>query len=510
MKKQWAISSVVCGIFLLAQTASAASLMQVYQQAVKSDPTFKAAYATEMSVAEAVPSSLASLLPQIGFGSSVAWTKGTTDSNNYALSAAHTNAPFHTTLRQRITDVNLNVTQKIFDFNNWLQLSSASASVKASKATYNAAAQDLMQRTAQAYFDVLQARDMLRFTIAEKRALYQEYSQAKEQLSVGVATITDVDNAKAAYDSAVADYITAKNDLANVHENLRSITGVLYSNLSPLKKTIPLIVPAPVNINKWVSVGVQQNWNFVSSKYNTLAAKRDIWAARGGHLPTVSAKAAYDNQLTRTYDGKGRTRLKGPSAEIDLSMPIFSGGSVSSAARKAIADYEFASSEEEVAYRQVINATRKAYLGVMSGISSVRAQQQVVVSTQSALNGNKEGYKVGTSTMVDVLLAQKALYKSQRDYAQARYDYVMSIIALKQSAGTLSANDLVRINSWLTSTSSRPRAAHKKVIHKKTPPKKTSKHSSAHKKTTPKKSAYKKKATQAKSSKRKSSTIYVK
>ena len=146
----------------------------------------------------------------------------------------------------------------------------------------------------------------------------------------------------------------------------------------------------------------------------------------------------------------------------------------------------------------------------MSGISSVRAQQQVVVSTQSALNGNKEGYKVGTSTMVDVLLAQKALYKSQRDYAQARYDYVMSIIALKQSAGTLSANDLVRINSWLTSTSSRPRAAHKKVIHKKTPPKKTRKHSSAHKKTTPKKSAYKKKATQTKSSKHKSSTIYVK
>lgn len=463
MKKQWIISLAVCSIFMLTQSVNAAGLIEVYQQALQSDPTFKAAYATEMSVAESVPSSLASLLPQVGLGSSIGWTKTATDSNNYATGASHTNAPLHTTLRQRTTDVNLNVTQKIFDFNNWLKLASAAASVKAAKATYNAAAQDLMQRTAQAYFDILQAQDMLRFSVAEKQALYQEYLQAKEQLNVGVATITDVDNAKAAYDGSIADYIAAKNDLENVRENLRSITGILYSSLNPLKITIPLIMPAPVDINQWVSVGIQQNWNFVSSKYNTLAAKRDIWAARGGHLPTVSAQASYDNELVKTYGGNGRTRAKGPAAEIDLSMPIFSGGAVTSATRKAIADYEFASSQEEVTYRQVINTTRKAYLGVMSGISSVKAQQQAVISNQSALNGTKEGYKVGTSTMVDVLLAQKALYQSQRDYAASRYNYVLSIIALKQSAGTLSADDLARINSWLTSPSAYPPVTQKKA-----------------------------------------------
>ncbi len=451
MKKQWVISSAVCGIFMLAQAANAASLMQVYGQALKSDPTFKQAYATEMSVAESVPTSLAVLLPQVALNSSAVWTKYTTESSNYASGVSHSGSRLRTTLRRRITDVNLSVTQKIFDFNSWLQLASAKASVKAAKATFNAAAQDLMQRTAQAYFDVLQARDILRFSAAEKRALYQEYLQAREQLKVGVATITDVDNAKAAYDGSIADYITAKNDLANVSENLRSITGVLYPSLNPLKRKIPLIMPTPTNINKWVAVGINQNWNFVSSKYQTLAAHRNILATRGGHLPTVSARVAYDNQLTRTYRSKGRTRQKGSSAEIDVSLPIFSGGSVSSAVRKAIADYEVASSNEEIIYRQVVNETRKAYLGVMSGISSVKAQKQVVISNRSALNGTKEGYKVGTRTMVDVLLAQKALYQSQKDYAAARYSYIMSIIALKQSAGTLDVDDLVRINSWAAS-----------------------------------------------------------
>ena len=161
-------------------------------------------------------------------------------------------------------------------------------------------------------------------------------------------------------------------------------------------------------------------------------------------------------------------------------------------------------------YRQVVNATRQAYLGVMSGIGSVKAQRQAVISNQSALNGNKEGYKIGTSTMVDVLLAQKALYKTQRDYAEARYSYVMAIIALKQSAGTLSADDLVRINSWLYSPSSHPRAVHKK----------TGKRTSAHnkskiksKKMTVKKTSVKKKpltkSSTAKVKKKKSTTRYI-
>ena len=178
MKKQWVIS-LLASIFLLTQPANATDLMQVYQQALNSDPVFKAAYSTEMAEAEAVPTMASALLPQIAFTGGANWGKTTTNSDNYAAAASHTGSGFRATLRRRTTDVGLNVTQSIFDLTNWLNLAAAQASVKAAKATYNSAALDLMTRTAQAYFDVLESQDMLRFTLAEQQALYEEYLQAR-------------------------------------------------------------------------------------------------------------------------------------------------------------------------------------------------------------------------------------------------------------------------------------------------------------------------------------------
>lgn len=466
MKKQWVMMALAGVAIAFFQPLNAADLMQVYQQALTSDPSFKAAYSTEMAEAEAVPSNLAFLLPQINLTSGALWSHSRTASDNYAAAANHSGTPLHVRLKSRTTNVNLDLTQTIFDFTNWMNLASAQASVKAAKATYNAAAQDLMQRTAQAYFNVLQARDMLRFSISEKQALYQEYLQANERLRVGVATITDVDNARAAYDGAIADYIAANNDVANKVEDLRSITGKSYSALATLRTTIPLIMPKPTSIDQWVSTGVKQNWSYIAAHYTALAAHRNIWAQRGGHMPTVSASAGYDNQLKRTYGGRGRTRTTGPSAELDFSLPIFSGGAVSSSVRKAIADFETATHQEDEIYRQVVNQTRKAYLGVNSGISTVKAQKQVVISNKSSLDGTKAGYQVGTRTMVDVLLAQRALYQSQRDYAAARYNYLMSIIGLKQSAGILSEEDLQKINSWLHSSSVKQKLVRKSQVKK--------------------------------------------
>lgn len=452
MRKQLVILGVAGSICFGVTGASAADLMAVYQQALRSDPTFQAAYSTEMSEAEAVPENFAALLPQISATGSATWSRFKTASDNYTSGANHTGTTLDITTKRRTTDLNLSVTQTLFDFTDWMNLSSARASVKAAKATYNAAAQSLMQRVAQAYFNVLEAQDILRYTLAEKRAFYQEYQQARERLKVGVTTITDVDNAKASYDGAIADYITAKNDLANKKEDLIAITGQDNRFLAALKKTIPLITPRPRSINDWVATGIRQNWDYTAARYTALAAHRAIYAASGGHMPTLTASAEYDNQLVRTYRGKGRTRTKGPSVEVGFSLPIFSGGSVNSAVRKALADYETATHEQEQAYRTVVNDTRNSYRGVQSGISTVRAQRQVVVSNRSSLDGTQEGYKVGTRTMVDVLLAEKALYQSQKNYAAARYNYVMSLIALKQAAGTLSEDDLQKINKWLYSS----------------------------------------------------------
>ncbi|MBU1926574.1 MAG: TolC family outer membrane protein [Gammaproteobacteria bacterium] len=449
MKKIFLSLSCMLILFFVSH-AYAADLLHVYQDALKNDPTFKAALSTKMSTAENVPQAIAVLLPQINLTETGGLGKIQTQSTVLGYTSA--------TARTRSLDLDLSLTQSVFNFANWQKLASAKETVKAAQATYNAAAQDLMIRTSQAYFDVLQAKEVLRYTGAEKKALYQEYVQAEQSFKVGIKTITDVYNARASYDDAIAQYVQAQNTLANKREDLRSITGVLYTELAPLKVKIPLVEPTPSNINQWVNVAMQQNWQLISSRFTANAAQKDISAAFGGHLPTLDASVNYSNDYTRTFDA-GRTRARGPSAELDLTVPLFSGGDVSSTVRQKVADYEYASDIQDQTYRSVLNSTRKSYLGVLSGISTVRAQKQAIISNRSSLKGMQEGYRVGTRTIVDVLNAQRALYEVQKNYAIARYSYIMSGLTLKQSAGTLSANDLQDLNTWLQVSQAMPDAA---------------------------------------------------
>jgi len=423
---------------LVLQQVSAANLWQVYQQALVSDPAYKVALTTEMSAAEAVPESFSTLLPQINF-------TGDTFVSRKSIYAT----PSKYTRHSREYNYELKLTQKIFDFTNWQELASAKNAVKASKATFNAAAQDLMQRTASAYFAVLQDKEILRYTKANKQALYQQYMQAQQQYEVGVKTITDVYQARAEYEASVSEYITAKNDLDNKFEDLRVITGKRYASLVPLKDNLPLVNPQPSNIDKWAAIAIKQNWSLAAAHYTTLAAQDTIKAKRGGHLPTVDAFAKYDKTFDNYFSNGAVNYNVGPSAGLEFTLPIFAGGGVNSAVRKAIADYETASHQQEVTRRSVVNNTRQAYLGVLTGISTIRSNRKAVISSQSSLHGTQEEYKVGTQTMVDVLIAQKKLYDSQKDYVNSRYDYVNGLISLKTAAGTLSANDLSKINRWL-------------------------------------------------------------
>jgi outer membrane protein len=455
------------------QQAVAANLQQVYKQALKSDPTFKAALSQQMSEAEKVPQSLAILLPQINLLGDLDFKRRDIDDNSDAGLATYGSVA-HRSENSRTHHFNLGLTQTIFNFSNWEKLCSAKNTVKASKATYNAAAQDLMSRTVRSYLAILEAKDFLRFTGAEKRAFYQEYLRAEQSFKVGTKTITDVYNAKAAYDGSVADYVTAQNDLADKREDLRSITGILYKNLAPLKKTIPLIVPKPNNSDKWVNIATQQNWKLVAARYTTLSTHQNIKVARGGHLPTLELNTSYDNAYQRTY-GYGRDRITAATAGADISLPIFQGGIVNSETRQAIALYEKASNQQEETYRSALNNTRKSFLGVISGISTIKANSQAVISSQSSLEGTQVGYQVGTRTMIDVLLAQKQLYDIQKQYASSRYKYIVSITDLKEAAGTLSGNDIQIINSWLSSYTpkirgrSSSRHTPKKTKNKKTP-----------------------------------------
>ena len=450
MKKIIILSLLSVGLTAGAMNVQAANLWQVYQQASKSDPTFQAALASQMSVAEETPQARAVLLPQLSGGASATYSRLLTKSDNVLIGGI-SQGPSRSTVRSRVTDFGLTLKQNVFNFSNWMKLGEARDDVKAASATYNAASQDLMQRVASAYFAVLQAEDVLRATGAEKKAYWEEYVQAEQRFKVGVSTITDVDNAKAYYDTSIADYVQAENAVQNAQEDLRAITGESYDSLDTLKPVIPLVTPSPNFIDRWVDTALQQNWELVAARYTSMSAHNKVYEMRGGHLPTVDASLNYDNSLTRNYRNLGVTRNRGPTGEVDVSVPIFSGGMVTSQVRQALADYEKALQDQEAKSRQVIDSTRKSYLGVESSIATVKAQKQVTISNRSSLEGMEAGYHVGTRTMVDVLNAQRQLYDSEKDYAIARYTYANGIVGLKQSAGTLSANDIQEMNTWLIS-----------------------------------------------------------
>jgi outer membrane protein len=461
MKKS--LIALACSSLLAASLSAAAQpadFITVYHAALRNDPTFQQARANEQIAEQNEPLAMASLLPQINLQGNFTYNSDHTSGEIKTLSSD--SVPQNGTIKTRALGFTATLTQSIFNFTNWMNLYAADHQVKAAYATYTAAVQSLIQRTAQAYFNVLEAEDNLRYTEAEKRAFYRKYVQAKESFKVGVKTITDVYNAKASYDTSVSDYVSAKTNLSDQRENLRAITGVYYKNLASLKR-LPLTKPNPASMEAWVKTAEHHNWNIVAARYTLLAAHDDIRAAFGGHLPSLDFDTSYSNTYTKFLGNSNNTREKDFTAGLELNIPVFSGGEVTAQVRQAIGQYNLAAGQYRYTYRQTLNDTRQNYLGAISGIAKVEADRQAIISNRSSLKGMEEGYKVGTQTMTNVLIAEKDLYDAERSYSKDRFAYIMSLIDLKQAAGTLSVADVMKINSYLVNNNQRRYA--KRTVH---------------------------------------------
>lgn len=428
----------VVALLGLPTLASAADLMEVYNQALQSDAKFQSAYANYLSIKENVPIARAGLLPLLTAQDTLQNTK------SYNSAANPNNTGFQTNTYA------LNLTQPIFNFSNWAKLKQASATVKQAQATYDAAAQDLMIRVAKAYFAVLAAEDSLRFTRAEKMATAKQLDQAKQRYKVGLDAITSVYDAQASYDLIVAQEIAAQNDVVNRREELREITNTFYNELAGLKDQLPLITPQPANPEDWVETAKRQNFTLAASRYAVDAAKQGVNVNFSGHLPTLNATAGYNGSTQKDRVNNGlQVDTNGSAVGLQLNVPLFAGGSVVAQTRQAQYTYQKALADLEDNYRRTLDLTRQAFNSINAYISKIKADKQAIVSNESSLRSTEAAFKVGTRTIVDVLLAQKNLFQAQRLYASDQYQYITSILSLKQAAGTLSPADLQEINNWL-------------------------------------------------------------
>lgn len=465
MNRVWAC---LVGALALAQAATARDLVGVYEDALRSDPQIRQADATRRASREARPQAWAALLPQLtGTLSRVQDKQNGTQGQVNFDPATNTYFPIAEPYGLNSTQKSwsLNLRESLFSYSNWMTLRQADKEVAQAEATYQAAQQNLILRVAQAYFNVLSALDSLQANQASLEAISHQLDQADKRFEVGLIAITDVQEARAAHDTAAAAVIAAKRTLATANDQLSEITGQKYDLLSKPGTDMPLNSPEPASEDKWVEASLDQNVALLSSRLAADIARENVRIAFGGHVPTLDLVASKSRTTTSADEqilAFGGQPASNPFAvdsavndrqyTLQITVPIFSGGLTQSRVRQT--QYQWIAAKEQVVQssRATERQARDAYLGVISGIARVRALRQALESSETALKATEAGYEVGTRTAVDVLNSRRTLVQAQTDYAGSRYDYIVSIIQLRLAAGNLSRNDVVEVNRWLAAT----------------------------------------------------------
>lgn len=412
-------------------SASAEDLLQVYRQAEENDPILKAAVANREAAQEATPQARALSLP----------TVGATLEQGHAFGIEGA-GPGPSSLDSHTYGVSL--VQPLYNRSHHVRERLAEATVGQADVNLGNTRNSLALRVAEGYFGVLAALDNLTYAIAEKNAFARQLEQATRRFEVGLATITDVYDAQARFDIAVSQEIDGTNKLAAARELLRQLTGEDYAQLQALTERMPLALPEPHDPDAWVRMALENNLALRSAGFEVDQARENIKLQKAAHYPTV------DLRVSR-FDTDNGLNSNTASSQINLALtiPLYSGGAVSSRSREAAYKYEAARQTFENQQREIIRTVRNAYRGQETAISQIKALNQTRTSTRSALEANQAGYEVGTRTIVDVLDAERNLYLAERNYANARYTYITNYLSLRQAAGQLAEADMAEINHWL-------------------------------------------------------------
>jgi outer membrane protein len=431
-------------MFVLAGSASvhAADLLEIYRLAQGADVVYGSARATWTATQERLPQGRAGLLPSVTLSAS-------TQYNDRDIKFRDGLTP-NTSTQFNSNTLTLSITQPIYRRQNLVAFEQAKTQVEQADAILAQAAQDLILRISQAYFDILLAQDNVAFAGAQKAAIAEQLQQAKISFEVGTATITDTHEAQARYDLSVSQEIAAKNDLEVKIRTLEQFIGRATPPLSPLGAALKLVPPEPAAMDKWAEEARLENLQVRAAEGALTVANQEVARNRGAHHPTLDAFASYSENRS----GLGNVGLSffdtyTKIIGLQLAVPIYQGGLVNSRVREALANEDRARNDLENARRTAELAARQTYLGVTNGIAQVKALEAALVSTQSSLDSTRLGREVGVRTQVDVLNAQQQLFSARRDLAQARYTYILSSLRLKSAVGRLAEEDVVQISTLL-------------------------------------------------------------
>ena len=431
-------------VALSAVPARAADLLQIYRDALANDATYASARATRDAGLESLPQGLAPILPTVN---ATAFTQD--NRNNISFRGAAPDS-------QRQGNSNgftVTLTQPLFNWQNIQAYKEAGFKAAQAEATFGQATQDLIVRVAQAYFDVLASQDSLAFIQGQKVAISEQLAQAKRNFEVGTATITDTHEAQARFDLATSQEIAAQSDLEIKKRTLQQIVGKFPERLEPLKPNIELNPPKPNSMEDWATAAASQGYPVRAQEAALEIAVREIERTRAGHLPTLnivgSTGSSSSSISTSTSINNNASDATSSAISLQLAIPLYAGGNVSSLVRQAVANREKAQQDLEGARRTAALSARQSYVGVTNGMAQVKALEAALVSSRSALDSNKLGYEVGVRINIDVLNAQQQVFSTLRDLSRARYDTILNGLRLKAASGTLGEADVEEVNRLL-------------------------------------------------------------
>ncbi len=425
-------------------------LVSVYREAVANNADLAAARAQFNALREVVPQARAGLLPQLSAGAEISNTQTDVDTSQGSQSISRSGNLYQASL-----------SQPLFRADRWFGLKAAEATSEQAALEFSIAQQDLILQSAQSYFAVLRAQDNLAAVKSEEAAFRRQLDQANERFEVGLSDRTDMLEAQAGYDTARANRMLAQRQVDDAFQALFTLTNREYVALEGIEHSLPVLAPVPNDAKAWVDTAARQNLNLQAVNHAVTAAEETLRQRRAGHAPTVDAVASYrrgDNDslgFTNTgvsavpgyprYNGDVEQRTIG----LQLNIPLYSGGLTTSQSREAYYRLDQTEQQRESLRRQVVENTRNLHRAVNTDVEQVQARRQSIVSNQSALEATEIGYRVGTRNIVDVLDTQRRLFAAVRDYNNARYDYILDNLRLKQAAGTLSPADLETLGQYL-------------------------------------------------------------
>jgi outer membrane protein len=428
---------------VLPLAASAQGLAQIYQDAKAYDAQYAASRFALQAGLERLPQGRALLLPSLNLSAGASHARIDSEPQNASIAPGFVRD-------SRSHGYTLSFSQPIYRRQNTIQYDQAGYQVRQAEAVFAQAGQDLIVRVAQAYFDVLASEDTLALVRAQKAAISEQLAQAKRNFEVGTATITDTHEAQARFDLAAAQEIAAQNDLDAKRRALQQITGKEYATLKPLRSDVKLTPPDPARMDDWVGLAERQSYPVQIQELVSEIAQLEVRRNAAGHLPTLDLVASYGwNSQTSSQLAATGSNVSTGTLGLQLALPLYAGGAISSREREAAANFERSRQDLENARRSAALATRLSYLAVINGIAQVSALEQALVSSQSALDSNKLGYEVGVRINIDVLNAQQQLFSTRRDLALARYNTITNHLRLKSAAGALREEDLELVNRAL-------------------------------------------------------------